>query len=258
MTVISKAFNDQQKLIPALASISLYASRGEFVTIVGNSGCGKSTLFNVIAGLETPDSGQVHLNGILTHGKTGLVGYMPQRDLLLPWRRVIDNITLGVEIRGGDMNEARCYATELLPDFGLDGFARSYPHQLSGGMRQRAALLRTLLTGHDVLLLDEPFGALDALTRLEMQQWLLDIWGRFKKTILFISHDIDEAITLSDRIYVMSPRPAQITAEININLERPRPPLLTTHTDFEHYKRKLLRYLGVITSNSEARTPKSS
>ena len=245
-TSVAKTFGQGERTLPTLASVSMYADPGEFVSIVGTSGCGKSTLFNLIAGLELPDAGEVRLDGRRAHGATGRVGYMPQRDLLLPWRRVMDNVTLGVEIARGDVAEARRRATELLPDFGLEGFADSYPHELSGGMRQRAALLRTILTGHDVLLLDEPFGALDALTRLEMQQWLLDIWERFGKTILFISHDVDEAIILSDRIYVMSPRPARIIAELTIDLERPRPPPVSTGERFENYKRELLQHLGVI------------
>ena len=246
VTAVSKTFGRGERSLATLASVSIYANPGEFVTVVGTSGCGKSTLFNMIAGLELPDTGEIRLDGRRAHGATGRVGYMPQRDLLLPWRRVMDNVTLGVEIAHGDVAEARRRATELLPDFGLEGFADSYPYQLSGGMRQRAALLRTILTGHDVLLLDEPFGALDALTRMEMQQWLLDIWERFGKTILFISHDVDEAIILSDRIYVMSPRPALIVAELPIELERPRPPAVTTSEPFEGYKRELLRHLGVI------------
>ncbi len=245
-TSVAKTFGRGEHSLPTLDCVSIHADSGEFVTIVGTSGCGKSTLFNVIAGLELLDEGEVRLDGRLVRGATGRVGYMPQRDLLLPWRRVMDNVTLGVEIAGGDMADARRRATDLLPDFGLEGFTVSYPHQLSLGMRQRAALLRTILTGHDVLLLDEPFGALDALTRLDMQQWLLDIWERFEKTILFISHDVDEAIILSDRIYVMSPRPATIAAELTIDIQRPRPPAVTTSERFEGYKRELLQHLGVI------------
>ena len=246
VTALAKTFGRGIRSLPTLESVSIYADPGEFVTVVGNSGCGKSTLFNVIAGLELPDAGEVRLNGRLAHGATGRVGYMPQRDLLLPWRRVMDNVILGVEIAAGDVTNARRRATELLPDFGLEGFADSYPYQLSGGMRQRAALLRTILTGHDVLLLDEPFGALDALTRLEMQQWLLDIWARFRKTILFISHDVDEAVILSDRIYVMSPRPATMIAELTVELGRPRVPGVSTSERFEGYKRELLSHLGVM------------
>lgn len=248
VTGVAKTFGQGERALPTLASVSIKAEPGEFVTMVGVSGCGKSTLFNVIAGLDLPDAGEVRLHGQLSFGITGQVGYMPQRDLLLPWRRLMDNVTLGIEIAGGDTREARRRATELLPDFGLEGFADSYPHELSGGMRQRAALLRTILTGHDVLLLDEPFGALDALTRLEMQQWLLDIWQRFDKTVLFISHDVDEAIILSDRVYVMSPRPATIVAEVAIDLPRPRRPAVTTSPVFEGYKRELLAQLGVIGS----------
>jgi ABC-type nitrate/sulfonate/bicarbonate transport system ATPase subunit len=147
---------------------------------------------------------------------------MPQKDLLMPWKTVLDNVTIGLELHGMSRRQARREALGWFTRFGLSGFERQYPSTLSGGMRQRAAFLRTILTGRDVLLLDEPFGALDALTRLEMQRWLLDVWGTVGKTVAMITHDVDEAIFLSDRVYVMSPRPGRIVASPRIPFPRPR------------------------------------
>ncbi|GAB4547601.1 MAG: ABC transporter ATP-binding protein [Anaerolineae bacterium] len=206
----------------ALQEVSLAVNAGEFVTLIGASGSGKSTLCNLIAGLLTPDSGQILLDGMVITGKTGNVGYMPQRDLLLPWRTVLKNVILGAEIDRMPVQEVERSARELLPLFGLSGFESSYPNALSGGMRQRAALLRTFLQRRAVMLLDEPFGALDALTRYEMQNWLIDIWSRFNLTILCITHDVAEAVMLADRVLVLSRRPGKIAAEVEIPLPRPR------------------------------------
>jgi ABC-type nitrate/sulfonate/bicarbonate transport system ATPase subunit len=195
---------------------------GGFVTVIGPSGSGKSTLFSILTGLEPPTSGSVLSDGREVTGRLDLVAYMPQKDLLLPWRSVLDNVVLGLEVRGVSRREARERARALLPRFGLAGFERHYPATLSGGMRQRAALLRTVLTDRDILLLDEPFGALDALTRMSMQAWLLEIWGDLAKTVMFITHDIDEAIYLSDRIYVLAGRPGRIVATVDVSLPRPR------------------------------------
>ena len=168
---------------------------------------------------------------------------MPQRDLLLPWRNILKNVILGVEIQHGNRQKALTTAHELFPKFGLEGFESRYPEELSGGMRQRAALLRTILTGHDVLLLDEPFGALDAITRLEMQEWLLSIWERFGKTIIFITHDVDEAVFLSDKSYVFTRRPGTVKLESEIDLPRPRTREITYDPAFVRAKRKLLNAL---------------
>jgi ABC-type nitrate/sulfonate/bicarbonate transport system ATPase subunit len=219
---LSKTYYENDHVVPTLNNISFSVEPGQFVSIVGPSGCGKSTLFNIIVGLDEPDTGEIRVDRQVMRTRTGLFGYMPQRDLLLPWRSILDNVTLGPELAGDDMKAARREALELLPLFGLDGFGRAYPVTLSGGMRQRAALLRTFLCHRDIMLLDEPFGALDALTRRELQSWLLSIWQRFDKTILFITHDVDEALYLSDRVLVLSPRPGQVILDQIVNLPRPR------------------------------------
>ncbi len=241
---IRKAFWGHWGYLPTLEQVDLAASEGEFVSLIGPSGCGKSTLFNIICGLEPADAGQVLLDGRDVSGQAGLFGYMPQRDLLLPWRTVLDNVILGAEIAGRDRRQAQQEARQLLPLFGLEGFAGSFPATLSGGMRQRAALLRTYLTGRDVLLLDEPFGALDALTRADMQAWLLQVWQRLRQTVVFITHDVEEAIFLSDRVYVLTPRPAQISLELPIPLTRPRRHTLVTSPTFVVLKRRLLEALA--------------
>lgn len=208
----------------ATEDISLTVASGEFVTVIGPSGCGKSTLFSVLAGLVVSVVGAVEVQGVSAVGVPGLVGYMPQRDALLPWRTVLENVTLGPEITGGRgvLRAAREDARVRLPLFGLADFADAYPAELSGGMRQRAAFLRTVLTRREVLLLDEPFGALDALTRADLQEWLLALWERERQTVLFVTHDVDEAVFLADRVIVMTPRPGRIRADIAVPLPRPR------------------------------------
>ncbi|HRE47849.1 MAG TPA: ABC transporter ATP-binding protein [Aggregatilineales bacterium] len=219
---ITKTFYDGAAPIPALENCTFAIGGGTFTCLIGPSGSGKSTIFNLITGLIRPDQGAIWLGEERIDGVPGRVGYMPQRDLLLPWRTVLGNATLGAEIAGVDKNTARQQARELLPRFGLAGFAEAYPARLSGGMRQRAALLRTYLIGRSVLLLDEPFGALDALTRREMQRWLLGVWAEMGTTILFITHDVTEAVTLADRVLVLTTRPGRIKADIPITLPRPR------------------------------------
>lgn len=216
---------------PVLDGIDLSVTSGEFVSVVGPSGCGKSTLFSLLAGLDTPDSGTV---------RTGRCAYMPQKDLLFPWRTVLENTTLGLEVQGMPRAQARARARELFPVFGLDGVEDARPSALSGGMRQRAALLRTVVQGRDVLLLDEPFGALDSLTRTAMQDWLEGVWRRYRWTVLMITHDVREAIRLSDRVVVLSPRPARITAELTVDLPRPRGVRTLTTPEFAAHERELL------------------
>jgi ABC-type nitrate/sulfonate/bicarbonate transport system ATPase subunit len=208
--------------LEVLRELSLEARAGEFVAILGPSGCGKSTAFSILTGGTPASSGEVLVDGVAETGTAGRFAYMPQADALLPWRRVLDNATLGLEVRGLSRGDARERVRPLLPAFGLDGFERSYPFELSGGMRQRAALLRTVVQECDVLLLDEPFGALDALTRAEMQRWLESVWGRFRWTVLLVTHDVREAVFLADRIYVLSPRPGTVVAELVVPLPRPR------------------------------------
>lgn len=219
---VTKTFRENGKTTPAVNDLSFTADTSQFVTLIGPSGCGKSTAFNLITGLLKPDQGEIRLDGMLINGQTGLVGYMPQRDLLLPWRNVLENVILGPEIAGKPLERARQRARQLLPIFGLEAFASTYPATLSGGMRQRAALLRTFLLERDVILLDEPFGALDALTRYDLQRWLLNVWTEFKPTILFITHDVREAVLLSDRVLVFTASPGRIKLELPIELPRPR------------------------------------
>jgi ABC-type nitrate/sulfonate/bicarbonate transport system ATPase subunit len=229
--------------IRALADVSLHVGEGEFVSIVGPSGCGKSTLFNIVAGLDDPTSGTVEVAGN-SGGLLGAVGLMPQRDLLMPWKSVLDNTAIGPRLAGKSKRDARAIAQTYFTEFGLAGFESKWPAQLSGGMRQRAALLRTFLGGQDLLLLDEPFGALDALTRRTMQAWLLEVWEKHRVTILFITHDVDEAILLSDRVYVMSGRPGGIALELTVDLPRPRSVGMQEEDRFIEYRRQLLEPLG--------------
>ncbi|HML23335.1 MAG TPA: ABC transporter ATP-binding protein [Aggregatilinea sp.] len=237
---VSKTFRDGGHDVQALADVSLSAQPGEFITIIGPSGSGKSTLFNLITGLTQPDRGEIVINGAPIGHRAGLVGYMPQRDLLLPWRTVLNNVILGPELDGRSRKEARQRARDLMPLFGLEGFENAFPDTLSGGMRQRAALLRTFLTDRDVLLLDEPFGALDALTRRDLQRWLLDVWQRFRKTILFITHDVEEAVFLGDRVLVFSARPGRIVRELRVDLPRPRGSLSVLSEDLRRLEADLL------------------
>jgi ABC-type nitrate/sulfonate/bicarbonate transport system ATPase subunit len=222
---------------------SLNIEDGSFTAIVGPSGCGKSTLFNVIAGLLQPDFGEVQLGKHVVTGTAGHVGYMLQKDLLMPWRTVEDNITMAARLTRRVTDEDRAEARRVARQYGLGEFLRHYPHALSGGMRQRVAFMRTLVTRHPLLLLDEPFGALDAQTRLEMQRWLLQVWKDAQRTVLFITHDVDESIFLSDRVLVMSPRPGRIIANITNPLERPREPDVLTDPIFVDLKREILRLL---------------
>ena len=219
---VSKTFKSGTKELCALKNISLDVKRGSFVCIVGPSGCGKSTLFNILTGLLGTDTGNIYLNGQEVTGKTGILGYMPQKDLLFPWRNVLENSILGLELKGIPSKEAIHQALELFKVFGLNGFENFYPSALSGGMRQRVSLARTFLFDAQVMLLDEPFGALDALTRGVMQEWLLEVWSKIEKTIFFITHDVEEAIFLADRILVLSSRPARVLDDIYVNLPRPR------------------------------------
>jgi ABC-type nitrate/sulfonate/bicarbonate transport system ATPase subunit len=199
---------------------------------VGPSGCGKSTLLRILAGLVAPSGGVVFLDGGQPEVLLGRVGYMPQDDLLMAWRTTLDNVTVGLELAGVSRADARVQARAELARFGLEGFERHWPRALSGGMRQRAALLRTFLAGRNVLLLDEPLGALDALTREEMREWLLEVWEADRKTILLVTHDVEEAVFLSDRVYVMSGRPGRMRATVDVPLRRPRAQELTTTPEF--------------------------
>ncbi len=213
------------------------------MSIIGPSGCGKSTVFNIMAGLEPPSAGDVLVDGATVTGEREHFAYMPQKDLLFPWRSILENTALGLEVRGASKKDARARAQSLFPTFGLSGFEHSHPFELSGGMRQRAALLRTVVQGRDILLLDEPFGALDSLTRTEMQAWLQDVWSKYSWTAVLITHDIREAIYLADRVVVLSARPASVRRNITIDLPRPRALSMTTSARFAQYERELLETL---------------
>lgn len=239
---VSKTFTVRGE-VQALDSIDLAVADGEFVSIVGPSGCGKSTLLNIIAGLEQPTAGEVLLDGAQASERLGRTAYMHQKDLLLPWRTVLDNAALALEVAGTRRDEARARVAALIDRFGLSGFERSYPATLSGGMRQRAAFLRTVLTERQLILLDEPFGALDALTRADMQEWLLGLWEELGRTIVFITHDVEEAVLLSDRVLVMSPRPGRMVVDLPVDLPRPRHYEMVTSNEFVRFKSRLLSAL---------------
>lgn len=202
--------------IKVLEDISFSAEAGAFVSILGPSGCGKSTLLNIISGLITGDESRIFVDGKELHGISPLIAYMPQEDLLLPWRTVIDNVCLPLEINSMSRAQAHKKAKKYFVEFSLEGYEYKYPRQLSGGMRQRAAFLRTVMSTAEVLLLDEPFGALDSMTRSKMQNWLAKLRVRLGRTIILVTHDIDEAVYLSDRIYVLSERPARIKMAMDI------------------------------------------
>lgn len=240
---ISKGFRADGQWLQILDDVDLAARDGEFVSIIGPSGCGKSTLFNILAGLEKTDTGTLTIDGKDVTGKLGQVGYMPQKDLLLPWKSVIDNTIIGLELHGVSKRIAREEARQHFSLFGLEGFEGHYPATLSGGMRQRAAFLRTILMKRDIMLLDEPFGALDSLTRSSMQEWLLHIWDTFRKTIIFVTHDVDEAIYLSDRVYVMTSRPGRMARVLDVDLVRPRQYEVVTTGRFAELKSELLGHL---------------
>lgn len=230
--------------MPIIEDVSFYLDQNEFVTLIGPSGCGKSTIFNMIAGIVPVEEGKVFIDGRDCTGKVGQVSYMYQKDLLLPWKKVIDNTILPLIIKGESVREARKKVIPYLKLFGLEGFEYKYPFQLSGGMRQRAALLRTYMFSKDIVLLDEPFGGLDAITRSKMQSWLLEVIEKVKASVLFVTHDIEEAIYLSDRIYVLTERPARIKEEVAIHLPRPREREIVTTTQFNRIKRHILLNLS--------------
>ncbi len=220
-----------------LDGVDLVAEPGQFVALIGPSGAGKSTLFGILAGLERLDGGSATIDGRPI--ALGECAFMPQRDALLPWRRTIDNVAIGLELAGVRRAQARAQARPLLERFGLGGFEQAWPWQLSGGMRQRAAFLRTVLLGKPAMLLDEPFGALDGITRAELQQWLLEVWGEFGSTVALITHDVAEAVFLADRVFVMSSAPGRIDAVIDIELPRPRTLAIEESPEFAAHEARL-------------------
>lgn len=240
---VSKVFDGAAGAFQALAPVELAIDAGKFVSLIGPSGCGKSTIFNIVAGLEQPTTGRVLIDGEDTTGMIGQVGYMLQKDLLLPWRTVIENVLLGLEIRGQRNEETKAWAMSLLQRYGLSGFENQFPATLSGGMRQRAALLRTLMVDIDLVLLDEPFGALDAQTKSQMQEWLMQLFADFGRTVVFVTHDVEEALFLSDEIHVMATRPGRIVEHLEIGLPRPRQRSLIGEPAFVEMKRHCLELL---------------
>lgn len=226
-----------------LDNVSVTLHPGELVSLLGVSGSGKTTLFNIISGLMEPEQGQVLLNGEDITGQSGHISYMLQKDLLLPFRTIEDNVALPLLLQGKSKKTARQQASALFSEFSLEGTQKQYPAQLSGGMRQRAALLRTYLFSRDVALLDEPFSALDTLTKSAMHRWYLDIMERIRLSTLFITHDIDEAILLSDRIYILTGVPGRIAKEIVISEPRPRSSDFCLTEKFLRYKKQILQCL---------------
>jgi ABC-type nitrate/sulfonate/bicarbonate transport system ATPase subunit len=243
MEDISATYDDGGSLLPVLAGVSLRLESGEFAALLGPSGSGKSTLLKIAAGLICPDRGRVFLNGRESTGQIQKVGYMPQQDLLLPWKTLLQNAALPLLAAGIRKKEAYDRVRMLLPVFGLEGFEDYYPRRLSGGMRQRTALLRTVMIDSSLLLLDEPFAALDAMTREKLQEWLLSVLERFNRSVLFVTHSIDEAIYLSDRVYTFSERPGTIVLKQQIELPRPRSRSLVTSASFLEYKQVLMESL---------------
>lgn len=236
---VSKSFEQEQ----IIKDISIELREGEIVSLLGVSGGGKTTLFNIIAGLSGPDGGKVYLENEDVTGKPGNVSYMLQKDLLLPYRTIVDNVALPLIIRGMKKKEARQKAASYFKEFGLAGTEKKYPAQLSGGMKQRAALLRTYLFSEKVALLDEPFSALDMLTKSTVHEWYLDVMEKIKLSTLFITHDIDEAILLSDRIYLLTGRPGTITKEIVVREPKPRRKDFNLSEEFLAYKREIISHL---------------
>ena len=236
---IQKSF-DGKKIIDG---INITLKKGEIVSLLGVSGSGKTTLFNVLSGLLVPEEGSVLLDDEDISGKPGRISYMLQKDLLFDHKKIIDNVSLPLVIKGMNRKEARAKADPLFTEFGLEGSQNRYPAQLSGGMRQRAALLRTYLASEGVALLDEPFSALDTITKASVHRWYLDVMERIDLSTLFITHDIDEAILLSDRIYILSGRPGRITAEVVIEEKKPRGDDFNLTERFLEYKKKIISYL---------------
>lgn len=237
---VSKSFEEEK----ILHNISMELHQGEIVSLLGVSGGGKTTLFNIIAGLTLPDEGEVWIDGEDVTGKSGNVSYMLQKDLLLPYRTILDNVALPLIVRGMNKKEARDVARPYFAKFGLTGTEKKYPMQLSGGMKQRAALLRTYLFSQKVALLDEPFSALDMLTKQAMHEWYLDVMENIQLSTLFITHDIDEAIVLSDRILLLTGKPGEITKEILIKEEKPRKKDFKLSEEFLAYKKEILSQLA--------------
>lgn len=245
---LTATYRENAQELTALKDVNLHVDAGEFVCLIGPSGSGKSSLLDVITGLFPEASGAVQLHGrtIPAKDRPGKTSYMRQRDLLMPWRTAVENAALSLEVHGESPAEARRKAAERFEAFGLAGFEESYPAQLSGGMRQRVAFLRTVLAERDLMLLDEPFGALDALNRVNLQQWLVDMWEHQQQSVLMVTHDVEEAVFLADRVIVLSGRPGTVIHEEIIDLPRPRTREMVTTQVFLNHREHLLRALGLL------------
>lgn len=236
---ITKSFDGKE----IIKDVSLTLKKGELIGLLGVSGCGKTTLFNSISGIHTPDSGTIELDGKDITGKPGYISYMLQKDLLLPYKKIIDNVSLPLLLSGMKKKDAREKAKAHFTEFGIEGTENKYPSELSGGMRQRAALLRTYLASDGVALLDEPFSALDTITKHSMHSWYLSVMEKVELSTIFITHDIDEAIILSDRVLILSGTPGKITDEIMIDVPEKRDDTFMLSNEFLQYKRKIVSSL---------------
>ncbi|CFX50407.1 conserved protein of unknown function [Candidatus Filomicrobium marinum] len=249
---IKKSFPGKGGAIPVLDGLTFDIYERDFVSIIGPSGCGKTTVFNVIAGLLDADSGALVYRGDEVDSLRGRIGYMMQKDLLFPWRTVLENVLLGLKVRGVADNEAIDTAREYLSTFGLSGFEKAYPKTLSGGMRQRVALIRTLIMDPDILLLDEPFSALDYQTRLYLEGVLMEAVETFNKTVILVTHDIDEAVALSRRVVALSGRPTHVKNVHTIEIERSTPIEARSDRRFSEYFHTLCGELDIQTSKKRA------
>lgn len=236
---ICKTFDTGGEPLKVLNGISLTVKKREFVSIIGPSGCGKSTLFHIIGGLMAPTSGRVWMDGEDVTGQKGRISYMPQQPALFPWRTTLDNVIVALEVAGRSKREAREQARSWLAKVGLAGYENAYPHMLSGGMQQRAAFLRALLSPQELICLDEPFSALDALTRMDMQRWLLQMWERHQRSVLFVTHNIEEALLLSDTVYLFSGKPATVLQAIEVPFPRPREETILADPAFVRLKQDI-------------------
>ena len=244
---LRKSFPGRAGSTEVLAGLDFDIAERDFVSIIGPSGCGKTTIFNMVAGLLDPDAGTLIFRGEIVPNLRGRIGYMMQKDLLFPWRTVLQNVLLGLQVRGVKEAEARDTAREYLSTFGLSGFENSYPRTLSGGMRQRVALIRTLIMDPDILLLDEPFSALDYQTRLYLEGVLLEAVETFNKTVILVTHDIDEAVALSKRVVVLSGRPTTVKSVHDIAIPRGSPIEARSHPLFPEHFHTLCRELDIQT-----------
>jgi NitT/TauT family transport system ATP-binding protein len=249
---IHKSFASKGSTLQVLNGVDIDVAAGGFISVIGPSGCGKTTVFNIIAGLLKPDAGTLQVDGIAVSDLRGRVGYMMQKDLLFPWRTVIENVVLGLELKKVSKAEARETALEYLHIYGLSGFENAYPRTLSGGMRQRVALIRTLISDPDILLLDEPFSALDYQTRLYLEGVLIEAADQYKKTVILVTHDIDEAVALSRNVTVLSGRPTKVKANYTIDIAERSPIGARSDPRFSEYFHALCAELDIQTQRKAA------